>query len=230
MTARMPQVPPWHTPDEMQQLSNLAHWIEGAVLGAAALIALAQAAGRLTGHRARYLWPGVVLGAGIFLLAYLLLPHHGAARARAQWAFVLGDPQQRQHVVLAALATLGGAAELAYRAGRLPAWGWQLVWPLAAAVIGGMFALHTQHGMDEAVARAVLMHRILGSLLIATGALRIAELFWVRRASWLAFGWGATLLAAAVLLALYREPEGAYREGGSSAGRSGHGMHVPPSP
>jgi hypothetical protein len=223
----MPQVPPWHTPDEMQQISNLAHWVEGAVLALAALIALAQAAGYLGGPRARYLWPGVVLTAGIFLLGYLLIPHHGLGLTREQWAFVFGDPQQRQHVVLAALAVLGGAAELAYRAGRLDGWGWQLAWPLAAAVIGGMFALHTQHGVHEAVARAVLMHRVLGSLLIATGVLRVAELLWVPRASWLAFAWGLTLLAAAALLVLYREPEGAYRDAAPGDGSAEHGTHSP---
>jgi hypothetical protein len=226
------QLSPFHTPQEMQQISNLAHWIEGALLGAAALVALSQArtqpetqtraraepsarAGRV---RARYAWPSLVLIAGVALLAYLLLPHHGLANAREQWVFIFGDPQQRQHVVVAALAIAGGGAELLFRAGRVRSAAWQLVWPAAVTAVGLMFATHTQHGTDEAVRRAARTHQVLGVLLVATGVLRVAEL---AGGDWLAFSWALTLLGASVVLAFYREPEGAYQPG-AGAPHTGH--------
>jgi uncharacterized membrane protein HdeD (DUF308 family) len=204
------QLPSWHTPEEMRQISNLAHWIEGAVLGSAAVIALVEASGRQAAHRARLLWPAVVLSAGVFLLGYLVIPHHGLSRTREQWAFVFGDPQQRQHVALATLAAVGGVVELFHRTGRLRGRAWQLVWPAAIVTAGLLFALHTQHGTGDAVARATLIHRVLGVLLIAAGVLRVADAFAAERRRWPAFAWPLALLGASILLASYREPEGAY--------------------
>jgi uncharacterized membrane protein HdeD (DUF308 family) len=204
------QLPPWHTPEEMRQISNLAHWIEGAVLGSAALLALVAASGRPAADRARRAWPALVLTAGILLFGYLVFPHHGLNRTREQWAFVFGDPQQRQHVLLAMLAALGGAAELFHRTGRLRSRAWQLVWPAATITAGLLFALHTQHGTGDAVARAILIHRVLGSLLVGVGVLKVADAFSERRRPWLAFAWPLALLGAAILLASYREPAGAY--------------------
>lgn len=214
----MPQLAPFHTPEEMQSFSNWAHWAEGAVLAIAAGVALAQAAGFLRDGRARYLWPAVIAGAGALLLLYLLIPYHGLGRASEQWGFIFGDPQQRQHLIFGALTVAGGGAELLYRAARVTNWRWQFVWPAAAAFIGVMFAAHTQHGTAEAVERAALVHRYLGLLLIATGVLRTADVLWGTRVRWLAFPWALTLLSAAGALALYREPEGAYRmeHGGAS--------------
>lgn len=87
-----------------------------------------------------------------------------------------------------------------------------------------VFAAHAQHGTPEAVHRAVLVHRYLGILLIGTGLLRSADVLLRTRIRWLAFSWGITLLGAAALLAVYREPQGAYRT--HDAG--GHQVHAVP--
>lgn len=84
--AALVQVAPFHTVEEMRGLSNLAHVIEGVVLAAAALLALAEAGGRLRGDRRRIAWPAVVVFAGVVLLFYLLFPHHGLSNARLQWS------------------------------------------------------------------------------------------------------------------------------------------------
>jgi hypothetical protein len=214
------QVPAWHTPEEMRQLSDLAHRIEGALLGTVAAIALAQAGRRWSSVRAQLLWPVLLLTAGVILLGYLLIPHHGLDRAGDQWRFVLGDAQQRQHVILALLVAIGGGSELFYRAGRLRSRLWQLGMPAAAVTIGLLFALHAQHGTTEAVARAILIHRTLGTLLITTGMLRAFEVLTARHRRWLSTAWPLTLLAASVLLVVYREPEGAYETGRGT--HSGH--------
>ena len=61
------------TPEQLQWVSNLAHWIVGAMFAVVALIALFQAFGYLQSKSAQYLWPGLILIAGVFLPAYILL-------------------------------------------------------------------------------------------------------------------------------------------------------------
>ncbi|HEX6041623.1 hypothetical protein [Longimicrobium sp.] len=201
------QVPPFHTAEEMRAISDLVHQVEGLIVGVTALLVLGEAGRRI---RNRLLWPGAVCLAGLFLLAALLAPHHGWEHARAQWVFVFGDAQQRQHLAIAALVTLGGVAEILHRSGGLPGKRWAFVWPLAVAGVGAAFLLHTQHGTGEAVARAVLVHRLLAAAFIATALLRAAEVLKGPRAGFLRYAWGVTLLVAAGILFAYREPPGAY--------------------
>lgn len=201
---------PLHSPDEMRQISNLVHVTEGIVLGTAAVIALLQANGRFMAGGRRYAWPAIVLLAGVLLLAYLVLPHHGPGRAVEQWRFVLVEPQQQQHVLIAVLVCIGSAVELLVLAGRLRARAWRLVWPAAVALVGWLFIMHPQHGTSDAVGRATLVHRVLGSTLLITAALAAANALRVRTARALAVAWPTFLLIAAILLVVYREPEGAY--------------------
>lgn len=206
------QLTPLHTADELRQISNLAHLIEGVVLGAAALIALVQATGWLETGRLRLLWPGLILAAGTGLLFYLIVPHHGLSRARVQWSFVFGDPQQRQHIVIATLMLLAGLAELLTRSGRVTARAWSFAWPMALLVVGVLFFIHQQHGTSAAVMRATLVHRWLGSVLIGAGALAGIDAMRSRRGGVLGVAWTFMLLMAAVLLMMYREPAGAYHD------------------
>lgn len=85
MIAREPEEP-LHTPEELQFLPNLAHWIEGAIIGLVAIIALIQAFGFLNSGLARFLWPGLIFLAGLFLPPYILL-HHGLARVGIVWRY-----------------------------------------------------------------------------------------------------------------------------------------------
>ncbi len=198
-----------HSPQEMRFLSDLAHWIEGGILGAVALAALAEAAGRLRASPGRYLWPSLILVAGLFLAPYLFL-HHGLAQIDKTWRLVLQDMQQQQHLTMAALLLVAGAAELAARGGALRALAWRLAWPAALAAIGALFLIHLQHGAEAAVTWAQTVHRYLGIVLIAAALLRAAQVVGLRPARLFAYGWALALLAAALLLASYREPEGAY--------------------
>ena len=203
---------PLHTPEEMREISNLAHALEGVVLGVVALIVIAQAVGWLSSGRQRYLWPGLVVAAGGVLLGYLLLPHHGFAKAGLQYRFVFGDPQQRQHIVIAALLLAAGVVELRIRVGRLDRRRSSLAWPVAIVAIGILFLIHPQHGTSESVARATLVHRYLGTAMLAVGLVSGVDSMRERRSAVLQAGWGLALLTAAVLLLIYREPAGAYHE------------------
>ena len=213
---------PLHSPEEMRQISNLAHLAEGIVLGTAALIALAQARGLFDEGKQRYAWPTLVVAAGVFLLGYLVIPHHGLENARTQWRFVFGDPQQRQHVMISLLVLVGGALELLATAGKLNGRLWHLAWPAALLLVGVLFLIHPQHGTSEAVARATLVHRILGTTLAGAGIIAGANAVRAAHSHALATLWPVALLAASVLLLIYREPSGAYH-----GSQSEHGMSHP---
>jgi hypothetical protein len=200
---------PLHTPEEMRQISNLAHLVEGLILGIAALIVLLQARGIFAHGRRRYAWPALVALAGAFLLAYLVVPYHGLARARAQWTSVFGTAQQRQHLIMSLLVLLGGGAELLAlsREVRWPTW--RFVWPSALVAIGVIFLAHSQHGTSDAIRRAVLIHRALGVTFAVAGMLAAAGALRDPRRK-LQASWALALLVAAGLLVAYREPEGAF--------------------
>ena len=201
---------PLHTAEEMRQISNLAHVAEGAVLGTAALIALVQTRRPATEDGWRFAWPVLVVAAGAFLLGYLVVPHHGLDLARTQWRFVFGDPQQRQHLVISVLVLIGGASEAFALAGQHRGRIWRLAWPAALLIVGGMFVVHQQHGTTDAVARATLLHRVLGSALIVAGLVAATNVLRPIHSRPLAMIWPLALLAASIMLLIYREPEGAY--------------------
>ncbi len=180
-----------HSADAMRRLSNLGHWVEGLVLAVVGALALLSAFGIAWAATA---WPLLFLVAGVLLLI-LIYPRHPVS----DWSAVWNDPQQRQHTLIAVAIAVAGALELS---------GLRFAWPLAAILVGVFFFIHMQHGAGHAVNRAVRLHRILGVTVIIAGVLRAAEL--VTGANIFAWLWPLALLAAAVQLIIYREPEGAF--------------------
>ena len=199
-----------HSASEMVARSNLAHWTEGCLLAAIALLALAEVFAAASHPWVRLLWPLLVVGSGAFLPAFMLL-HHGPAKVGFSWQLVYGDPQQRLHLAMALLLLAAGAAELLYRLRRVRSAVWQLAWPAVLVTIGVLFLVHQQHGAGEDMARAMLLHRLFGVALIAAAIARALQLLPTRAARWMAVTWPLLLLAAAGLLLAYREPPGAFR-------------------
>ena len=198
---------PFHTPEEMRAISNLAHVIEGAVLGAAACLALLHGSGLFRRDWIRYAWPTLVVVAGVFLMGYLLIPHHGLDTATTQWRYIFADAQQRQHVMISLLILLGGLSELiAVRGTRGLAW--RLGWPVTLAAVGMLLVLHPQHGTSAAMVRATMQHRLIGTALLAAGAL--AAVSALRPSRVLGALSPLALVAAAIMLVAYREPVGAF--------------------
>ena len=187
-------VPAWHTAEEMQLFSNVAHSMEGVIVLAAAMIALAQARGRMNRGRAQVAWPVLVLLAGVFLLLYLLVPWHGLGMADDQWAFIFNDPQQRQHFLISVLLTAGGISELKHR---------RSIFSLTLMALGVVFLMHHQHGDTIAVARAVLVHQWLGALFGIAGLMSLWREF-KPAARWATIAWPVALLLAGLLLLSYR--------------------------
>lgn len=202
------------TPEHLQFISNLAHWIEGILFAAVATIALLRAWGYATWKGAQYLWPSLIVIAGLFLPVYILF-QVGSSQFSASREFIFGDPQQREHVSMAVLLILAGAAELIAEAKVVRAKIWKLIAPGALVAIGLLLFYHTEYGTQEAVAEAVTMHRYQGFSVILVGVFKAAEVLWQQSVKWLAYPWIIVLLITATLLIAYREPAGAYRSAGT---------------
>ena len=198
-----------HTPEEMRQLSNLGHIIEGALFAVVGLLALLGNLGTFTW--VSLAWPILILVSGIVLL-FLLYALHPAS----EWGLIWRDAQQREHTIIAAAVAIAGVAELL--SSRTPALNY--LWPTAIILTGGLFLLHAQHGTSEAAARAVRQRRALGITLILAGLLNFVEL--LNGARFAAILWPIVLLIAAVQLSLYREPVGAYEVAAEHGRHAGH--------
>lgn len=198
-----------HTPEEMRQLSNLGHIIEGILFAIVGLLALLGKLGVFTW--VSLVWPILVLISGIVLLL-LLYPRHPVS----EWGLIWRDAQQREHTIIAAAVAIAGVAELLSSAIRALSY----VWPAAIILTGSVFLFHAQHGTSEAAARAARQHRTLGTTLILAGLLDLVEI--VSGAGYATILWPIVLLIAAVQLLLYREPEGAYEGGMKHGGHAGH--------
>lgn len=203
-----------HSPEEMRQLSNFGHRVEGALLLIIALIALLQVVDFI---RFRQLWPGVVVIAGLFLMGFLLL-HHGLENFKLVWNLIMNDAQQRQHLIMAALLVVAGSSELVFRAYNIS---WlQFVWPIVLGIIGFMFLIHEQHGSSEAVEWAQRIHKYLGILLLFVSASIVANILIGDRYHWLRFVWPVLLMVTSIFLFVYKEPEGSFQHT-----HSNHGSH-----
>lgn len=201
-----------HSPEEMQMLSNIGHWIEGSLLATVAIIALLEALGLI---KWRLVWQSLLFIAGIFLIAYLLL-HHGVDNIKLVWNLIWKDAQQRQHLLMAFLLCLAGLSEILakkYKASLL-----LYVWPIALSIIGIMFLVHEQHGTSEAVKRAQTIHIYLGISLILVSIVVTVGRITAGKYRWPAYVWPGLLLATSILLLTYREPGGAYRKPGNTHG------------
>ena len=201
---------PFHTPEEMILFSNLAHWFEGGLLLVVVAVALLQAFGVLKIKTAQIIWSIFVFMAGSFLVPYMLM-HHGLDRIDDTWRFIIGDPQQLQHLIMGVLLMLGGLVELFIALNAFREKIWKYVFPAVLAVIGVMFIIHNQHGTAAAIHQSVVYHRYLGSALILTGALKALESSFREKYGWIVYPWIIAMFVTAIMLITYREPKGAYQ-------------------
>lgn len=197
-----------HSADELRFGSNLGHWIEGGLLATVGVLALLELIGVLAGGWI-YVWPAVLVVAGIVLPLGIFGHGHGED-ARASRAAILADPQQKQHLIMAGLLFLAGLAEIVGIATEFSFLFY--VWPVVLVIIGVMFMIHTQHGTSAAASKAVRIHRILGGTLSLAGLARAISLITGIDSGIVGLAWIILVLAAAVQLLVYREPEGAYEE------------------
>lgn len=197
-----------HTPEELRMLSNYAHWIEGAIFLTVAVILLLKASGRIQLRKADLLWPGLIFGAGFFLLIYIFI-HHSPDQYGLVWQVILIDPQQRQHVIMAVLLTLTASLQLLFTLKKI-SWSWVVyAWPATLLIIGLLFLLHPQHGTPEAIAYMKPYHTFLGTVILF-GGITTAITFKRNAAKIFTYGSIFLLFLSSALLLLYREPKGAY--------------------
>lgn len=181
-----------HPPGTERLLSNVGHWVEGSILTGAGALLLVD--GEENQRRAARLLmaAGSLLGLALVGGSF----HHGGPRA-----FFRADPQQRQHLKMAAIIGGAGALRGRGRLGRTVADG-------GVAEIGRMFLTHEQHGTDDAAALAMRRHRLLGATAVGSG-LALAAGDTVGSRGFRRLG-GALAVAAGLQLLAYREPPGAY--------------------
>jgi len=197
---------------EIQALSNFAHLVEGIIFGLVAIIALTQAWGYFRNGWKQYVWPGLIIFAGLFLFLFLVF-HHGLDNVGITWNFILTYPQQQQHLAISILLIIAGVSEILFMTGFSKNFLLKLIWPAALIIIGLLFLIHPQHGTDVAVRLATTIHNFLGTILILTGILRGIDVgSKLSHIRWFSFLWIILLFIVAILLMIYREPEGAYRE------------------
>jgi hypothetical protein len=189
-------VPHAHTPHQMRRMSNVGHWVGGALIAGAGTVVLRDALARDDADSRTA--STVLAGAGALLGVALVggsFEHGGPVQ------FFRADHQQREHLQMAALLTAGGLARRFGRTGRL-------LGSLATARIGQMFLTHEQHGTGEAAAEAKGKHERLGrTILGAAAASALGELFDLTA---LRAAGAALLVLSGLQLVAYREPPGAY--------------------
>lgn len=197
------------TPAQLRAASNVAHWGGGVLLLALSVTALLETRGALARRAGRYLYPALISGGGLTLVAFLLF-RRGMGNLSLAWTQVLRDPQQVEHLWLAAILISAGGVEVLHRANLLRSRLWKLAVPLGLASIGSILWLHIQYGTPQAVEHAKLLHRVQGSFLFLAGAAKAADVLWPLRQRWLRTVWIMCLFISTVLLLTYREPPGAY--------------------
>ena len=188
-----------HTPEERRRLSNLGHWLEGSALGLAGSLALLDAAAPSLKWPGRW-WPRAVAAGGGALGAFIVLGslHHGGPRRYLRY-----EPQDREHLQMAALIGAGGALESLGRSTAL-----RLAPAAALGAVGQMFLSHEQHGTGEARRESERVHRRLGLTVVAGGLAKAGDALGMPGPwRWL---WPSLTLASAGQLLVYREPAGAY--------------------
>jgi hypothetical protein len=194
-----------HTPEQQRLFSNIGHLVVGAIIttGGALLLRDAVSAADSYGE----VPSRVLTGAGALLVLGLVAGsfHHGG-----RVDFFKADPQEREHLEMAAILTAG---RLASRFGRLG----KLVSGAGIARIGQMFLAHERHGTSEAEKMARAKHQRLGKAILAAATTHtlgdLLEIRWIR-----AIG-SALLIASGLPLLAYREPEGAFA---TAYGTGGH--------
>lgn len=191
-----------HTPQQIVELSNLAHLVEGLMLFIVGAMVLSEALGYLRGQRSQYIWPVLVLTTSLALFGFLFIGHFD--RLALAWKVVTTDPQQRQHLMMAIVLSIGAIAEIAaIKTGRRML---RLGVPVAVAIVGVLFIVHPQHGSSEAAAKAVLIHRIAGTSLVAAG---LARAWWALGRRWRNAALivsGIAFMFGAMFFVTYKEP------------------------
>ena len=197
-----------HSPEEFRYLSSLGHWIAGYVFLGVSIIAFLQALGLFKSKQ--YLWPLLVVVAGIIFIPYSFL-HHGFEKLDLVFKVIQLDPQQRQHIIMFNLLFVAGLVELLLSLKKIQGKLWQFVWPGTLFIIGYLFLTHPQHGTAEARAYSLLFHTILGSVILLAGVFRMATVIWSRKYKWVTYGWILFLFITSIMLITYNEPKGAYQ-------------------
>ena len=194
-----------HSPEQLRLLSNLGHWVEGGLLSIVSILMFVERMGIVKSLRFRYIWPVILVSAGVFLPLFMLT-HHGLSMVHESFHIVTQDPQQFQHLMMALLLMAAGLTRILYLKGVVKNLFWDLVRPLCFFTMGLMFLMHSQHGTVEAVSWAVTVHKYLGLIIVLSSLFQIAGITYAPEGRGAVAVGAILLLCAGIFLLSYTEP------------------------
>jgi hypothetical protein len=163
-----PQPGQWEGSPEAIAYSEFNHALAGAGVIVVGLSEFRAAMGWQALAWARWLLPGSLLGAGIFLLIW---SDHDAWPI-GSWTLaetISGkDPEMLQHKVFGILALGVGTVEWLLRRGTLSHLFWRMLLP-GFALVGGLMLYAHMHGPHPAGDQIQLHHTVMGTLALAGG-------------------------------------------------------------
>jgi hypothetical protein len=165
-----------------------AHWLAGSVALLLGLILLSEVIVGTAVFRRRawraYLFPGVVLVAGVFLWVVSILSTFSTMHLLA-------------HAVWAQAAMVAGAVQVAVVRGKVSSPRWSLVPAIALAACGTAFLIHEQNAL--LYSRSAFLHHAIGWLLVVGALFPLGAALRPRLAVW-GTGFALTFVLLAVLL------------------------------
>ena len=174
--------PGWEGSAEGIAYSEFNHHLAGVFVLLIGLSELRQALRWPTLAWTRFLLPGAMLLAGVFLMIWSdheAWPIGSLSFTQTFWG---QDPEIVQHKTYGVLCLFVGAVELLKRSGRLGHAAWTVPLPLFA-IVGGLMLFGHSHGDHPSVHKIALHHAVMGTLAITAGSSKIVS------------GWRSPLLA-----------------------------------
>ena len=208
-----------HSPEEIVRLSNAAHAAEGILLLILGGIVASQGFGYLRKAWQRYLIPFVGLLASLALAGFLFLDHYN--ELGAAWQAINQDMQQKQHWYMGTLLGLGSIIE--FIAIKRNAKLLRLALPAAVAIIGVLFLVHPQHGSSDGAARALLIHRVVGTSLLIGALAQALTVIRSKYPKWLPIITASAFILSGGLFLGYREP--LVNHGGMNSSTQSHSTY-----
>lgn len=179
----------------MELTSEQVRWLGKAAFVVVTLLLLAPETGWLKNRWVFWLLPALLVGYGIESYADLWI--HGSVVPHGYAA------ESRQHLLQGSSLLVAGVVEALLLAGRLRAWLWRLVLPLALAVVGIVFLMHAQHETGVRMELMLVQHRAFAIALLTSAVARAVgsvPRFPVWREAWL-----LPLLIFGIEMLTYRE-------------------------
>ncbi len=199
---------PWEGSREGIAYSEFNHHLAGVFLLLIGLSELRQALGWPVLAWTRFLLPGALGVAGVFLLIWSDHDSWPIGSMTFMQTFSGSDPEVLQHKTYGVLAFAVGAIEFLRRLGWFAHAAWMVPLPIFA-VLGGLMLFTHSHGDHPAADKIALHHLLMGTMAITAGSSKLIS-GWRQRQlaterSYWELVWASLVLVIGVQLLFYSE-------------------------